>query len=145
MGDMVEIAANGTARIVRPLNQYKAEFVGFNPGTLYSNPVPIRIVRKVGRPRILDGNSRKGWEHIQKRHMPPDGEADLFAPGTTREQLQDAADEIVQNGARQTPPTNKVQTFTKRMTINGMRANYKVVVDTVTDEVVTMYPMLGGS
>ncbi len=52
MGDMVEIAANGTARIVRPLNQYKAEFVGFNPGTLYSNPVPIRIVRKNPRTRI---------------------------------------------------------------------------------------------
>ncbi|WP_170833407.1 hypothetical protein [Litoreibacter albidus] len=123
------------------MNQYKVEI---DPNTLGMNGGNIRIVRKVGNPRILDGSSRKWWEHIQKRHMPPDGEADLFAPGTTREQLQAATDEIVQKGVRQTPPTSRVQTFERRMTINGLRANYKVVVDTVDDSVITMYPMFGG-
>ncbi|SDW62602.1 hypothetical protein [Litoreibacter albidus] len=133
--------ADGVARIRRRLNQYKVEV---DPNTLGMNGGNIRIVRKVGNPRILDGNAKKGWEHIQKRHMPPDGEADLFAPGTTREQLQQASDEIVQKGVRTSSPTRPVQVFERRMIINGLRANYRVVVDTVDDSVVTIFPVLGG-
>ncbi len=112
--------------------------------TLGINGGNIRIVRKVSSAVIRDGNAKKGWVHIQKRHMPPDGEADLFAPGTTREQLQAAADEIVQKGVRTSDPTRTVQIFERRMTINGMRARYKLVVDTVDDGVITMYPEFGG-
>ncbi|WP_208349839.1 HNH/ENDO VII family nuclease [Pseudaestuariivita rosea] len=43
MSDLVETAANGTARIVRPLNQYKVEI---DPTTLGINGGSIRIVRK---------------------------------------------------------------------------------------------------
>ncbi|NSX55261.1 GH-E family nuclease [Parasulfitobacter algicola] len=60
MGDMVEIAANGTARIVRPLNQYKLEYIGYQPGTLYSNPLAVvRIVRKSLRRQYLGATPSK--------------------------------------------------------------------------------------
>ncbi len=107
----------------------------------------IRIVRKVGKPRILDGDSRKGWEHIRQRHIDGDdaaGDGDLFAPATTRAQVQQAAEEAVSRGTRQSNPQRRIQTFERRMTVNGQRANYRVVVDSMDDSVITMFPILGG-
>lgn len=138
---LARAGADNIARIQHRVRQYKIEV---DPNTLGMNGGNIRIVRKVGRPVIRDGNAKKGWEHIQRRHLPPDGEADLFSPGTTREQLQDAVDDIVQNGVRTSQPNRAVQVFERRMVINGMRANYRVVVDTIDDSVITVFPVLGG-
>ncbi len=118
-----------------------------DPYTLGMNGGNIRIVRKVGKPKILDGNSKKGWEHIRQRHIDgtdPAGDGDLFASGTTRDQLQSAAEEIVEKGVRQSDPTKPVQSFERRMTINGLRENYRVVMSTDDDSVITMFPVQGG-
>ena len=107
----------------------------------------IRIVRKVHRPQILDGSSKKGWEHIRQRHIDGSdaiGDGDLFAPGTTRAQLQSAAEEMVEQGVRQSNPIAPVQTFERRMTINGMRANYRLIMNVEDGSVITMFPILGG-
>jgi hypothetical protein len=71
------------------------------------------------------GDSDKGWIHIEGRHItgvlpnPKGGPSDLFAPGTTRQQLERAADIIVKKGVRISDPNNVIQVFEKRMKING--------------------------
>jgi uncharacterized protein RhaS with RHS repeats len=53
------------------------------------------------KPRIEEGNLKEGFQHIKSRHISgthPDGPGDLFASGTTRQQLQSAANKIVGKG-----------------------------------------------
>lgn len=135
-------AAGGVARIRQTLNQFE---IVIDPNTLGMNGGAVRIFRKRVRPVLLDGDSRSGWQHIQERHMPPNGEADLFAPGTTRDQIEAAAADLVENGTRVSDPTRAVQVYERRMNINGLRTNYRVVVDTSNGHrVVTLFPVLGG-
>lgn len=89
-----------------------------------------------------NGNSRSGWIHIQQRHLTgsnPGG--DLFAPGTSRQQIERAAREILQNGNKITGDLNReLQTFEYRMSINGKTANYRLIVNQ-TGEIHTMFPV----
>lgn len=140
-------AREASDRIVRLRHELAQLEFKIDHATLGMNGGNIRIVRKVGKPRILDGDSRKGWEHIRQRHIDGDdaaGDGDLFAPGTTRAQVQQAAEEAVSRGTRQSNPQRRIQTFERRMTVNGQRANYRVVVDSMDDSVITMFPILGG-
>jgi hypothetical protein len=105
-------------------------------------PGPFR-----GRVTVEDGNLDEGWIHIDARHVTgnhPQGAGDLFAPGTTRAQIQTAANELVQSGTRISPRNARIQVFERRMTINGLSARYRVVVDTVREVVITIFPALGG-
>jgi hypothetical protein len=97
------------------------------------------------RPRLENGNKKEGWEHIVLRHMPGGAprnmQGDLFAPGTTRDQIKWAAEKLIASGKRNTDPNLPIQTFVKRMVINGKRANYKIVVDSDDgNRIITMFP-----
>jgi hypothetical protein len=100
-----------------------------------------------GKPTIQDGNAREGWIHIEARHVrgtDPAGTGDLFAPGTTRAQLQGAAEEVVRKGVRISNPNRNIQVFERRMTINGQSDPVRVVVDRLDGRVITMHPVRGG-
>jgi hypothetical protein len=100
-----------------------------------------------GKPVIQDGNANEGWAHIDARHVTgnaPEGAGDLFARGTTRAQLQNAAEEIADRGVRISDPNRRLQTFERRITINGQSDTVRVVVDTADGRVITMFPVRGG-
>jgi len=96
-------------------------------------------------PRIDTGDIRDGWIHIEARHITgthPSGPGDLFAPGTTRAQLEEAAKKIVANGTRTTDPSRRMQIFEKRIKINGKRDRVRVRVDSEDgNRVSTMFPV----
>ncbi|PKV80829.1 RHS repeat-associated protein [Nocardia fluminea] len=114
---------------------------------VWSDPLgltPCGLSREA--PRLEDGNSRTGWRHIEQRHIPggSNNQGSLFAVGTTREQIETAAREIVERGTRQSDPSKDYQVFERRMTINGLRSNYRLVVDSTDgNNIVTMFPILG--
>ena len=98
------------------------------------------------RPHIEDGNSKEGWAHIDARHVTgdhPNGAGDLFAAGTTRVQLYQAAATIVKKGHRVTEDINKViQVFEKKIVVNGKQDLVRVVVDTFdANRVITRFPV----
>ena len=98
-----------------------------------------------GKPIITDGTPKKGWQHIDERHVTGNsakGPGDLFAPGTTRADLEEAAELVVKKGKRVSDdPTSQLQTFDYRVKINGQRNVVRVIVDTKTGEVITMFPV----
>jgi len=66
----------------------------------------------------------------------------LFPSGTTRNQLDDAANYLVEKGTRTTDPAKQIQNFEKRMKVNGQRDRVKVVVDSHdNNRVITIYPV----
>ena len=71
------------------VEDYHTYFVGENAVWVHN-----KCTRE--KPRIEDGNDREGWQHIENRHITgSDPGGDLFAPGTTREQLERAANTVV--------------------------------------------------
>ncbi len=116
----------------------------------------------VGEARVLVHNSTcriphratpnlpdRDWDHIFERHIPggshPSLQGDLFAAGTTRDQVLQAAKRLVSSGTRQSDPSKVRQVFEKKMVINGKRANYRVVVDSDnSNRIITMFPIEGG-
>jgi RHS repeat-associated protein len=97
-----------------------------------------------GKPVIEDGDSKKGWQHIDERHVTGNsakGPGDLFEPGTTRSQLEKAAEQIVKNGTRISDPQKRLQSFEDRIKVNGKRDRVRVTVDTKTGEVITIHPV----
>jgi hypothetical protein len=127
----------GTPGNARASSQARAE----------SEPVPQPPGPWRGKPQIQDGNLKKGWAHIEARHVTgtdPEGAGDLFAPGTTRAQLQRAAEDLGTKGNRISDPARQVQVFERRMTINGKSDNVRVVVDTADGSVITIFPVRGG-
>lgn len=100
------------------------------------------------RPRLETGNLNEGWTHIEARHIRgnhPDGAGDLFAPGTTRGQVLQTAEELVDRGVRISDPTRRIQTYERHLTVNGMHARYRVVVDSADgNRIITCFPVLGG-
>ena len=60
-------------------------------------------ILKRAKPRIEDGNSKEGWQHIDERRVTGNssqGPGDLFAPETTKWQLDVAAQGVVGTGTR---------------------------------------------
>jgi RHS repeat-associated protein len=93
------------------------------------------------------GNAKKGLVHILSRHADdfftaaPKG--DLFPKGTTVEQIVDAIGEVYTKGVRNSNINDSVQSFSKRININGQVANYKLIVDKATNTVITFFQMGG--
>ncbi|MFI9811350.1 RHS repeat-associated core domain-containing protein [Saccharothrix variisporea] len=123
---------------------------GLNPswyvpnGFSWADPFGLTPCRTT--PRMEDGNSKQGWRHIEKRHIPggddPSKQGSLFAPGTTRDQIEKAAEEMVRKGTRQSDPSPAYQVFERRMTINGLRTNYRLIVDSTDgNNIITMFPI----
>jgi len=100
-----------------------------------------------GHPRIEDSNAREGWQHIDERHVSGTaarGAGDLFAPGTTRAEVQAAVEEVVANGTRRSRPADRLQTFEHQVTVHGQTDHVEVTVDAVNGRVITAYPARGG-
>ncbi|MBX3466133.1 MAG: RHS repeat-associated core domain-containing protein [Planctomycetes bacterium] len=100
-----------------------------------------------GTPRMQDGDLRSGWRHVDARHVAgdhPGGAGDLFRAGTTRRQVEAAAREVVSRGVRVSDPQRRIQTFERRVTVNGRPDNVRVVVDTADGSVITVFPVRGG-
>ena len=100
-------------------------------------------------PRVEDGNLKEGWEHIDARHVTghhPKGAGDLFAPGTTRAQVEQAIRRVIKKGRRLTPDgTRRMQTFEHRVTVNGQTDVIRVTVDSWDgNRVITAFPARGG-
>jgi hypothetical protein len=94
-------------------------------------------------PRIRDGSksSNTGWAHIEAKHITgEDPGGDLFAPGTTRAELEQAAISLLQ-GTRISAPEQDPQIFEDRMVINGKRDRIRVVFLVNTCEVQTIFPV----
>ena len=93
---------------------------------------------------LKDGNLRRGWRHIDARHITgdhPSGAGDLFEPNTTRAEIEALAKEVVKNGTRTSEPDATVQTFDYKTKFQGKREWFKAVVDTASEELVTIFPM----
>jgi hypothetical protein len=121
------------------------------PDTAHRDPEPPVVTDRFessppwrGTPVIEDGNPKKGWKHIDERHITgnaPSGAGDLFPPGTTRPQVEEAARDVVQNGTRVSNPSSPVQIFEDRITVNGQRDRVRVVVDSSNGTVITIFPV----
>lgn len=100
-----------------------------------------------GEARIEDGNISEGWEHIEGRHIDgthPEGAGDLFPEGTTRAELEGVAQEVVSDGNRISPSHRRIQTFEKRVSVNGRPLRVRVIVDAADGRVITMFPVISG-
>ena len=98
-------------------------------------------------PHIENGNAGEGWQHIDERHVSgtsAQGPGDLFAPGTTRADVQAAVEAVVANGARRSPPGARMQSFEHRVTVHGRSDNVRVTVDASDGRVITAFPVRGG-
>ncbi|MDT0426820.1 putative T7SS-secreted protein [Streptomyces salyersiae] len=115
---------------------------GPNPHT-WMDPLGLALCRI--KPRLEDGNPKQGWQHIYERHIggtAAGGHGDLMPPTTTRAQVEAAADRIIEKGTRVSDPNRTIQTLEKRMTVNGMRAVYRLVVDSSDgNRVITFFPV----
>ncbi|MFE4694231.1 putative T7SS-secreted protein [Streptomyces sp. NPDC056749] len=115
---------------------------GPNPYT-WIDPLGLALCRV--KPRLEDGNAKEGWQHIDERHISgtaSHGHGDLMPPTTTRAQVEAAADKIIEKGTRISDPNRTIQTLEKRMKVNGMRAVYRLVVDSSDgNRVITFFPV----
>ncbi|MFH8384205.1 RHS repeat-associated core domain-containing protein [Kitasatospora sp. NPDC018058] len=114
-----------------------------NP-TEWTDPLGLALCRTT--PRLETGDLRKGWIHIDARHITgnhPKGPGDLLPPSTTRDHVLEAAEKIVAKGKRVSDnPNGRIQTFDKRMKVNGMRAVFRVSVDTHDgNNIITFFPV----
>ncbi|MFE0099528.1 RHS repeat-associated core domain-containing protein [Streptomyces sp. NPDC059009] len=123
---------------------------GPNPGwyvpnpTAWIDPFGLALCRK--KPRLETGNLKEGWLHIDARHITgdhPKGPGDLMPPGTTREQVYKAASKAVRKGTRITENPNRLmQSFEKKMTVNGFTATYRVSVDSTDgNRIISFFPV----
>nr|WP_276554525.1 RHS repeat-associated core domain-containing protein [Pseudomonas peradeniyensis] len=102
--------------------------------------------RKQPKPWIPNGNTKEGWQHIDERHISgtntSQGAGDLFAVGTTQEQIQTACECLVKKGTRTTTPDRRIQIYEKRITINGERDRVRGVFDSAdNNRTITIFPV----
>ncbi|WP_375773249.1 hypothetical protein NR798_21015 [Archangium gephyra] len=121
-----------------------------NQGQGANGAHPASSARSPNRaePRLEDGNPQEGWQHIEARHITgthPIGAGDLFAPGTSRAQLLEAAKDVVKNGNRISEPGRRIQVFQMKVKLNGLKDLVRVIVDSDdANRVITMFPVRGG-
>ncbi|MFB7979388.1 putative T7SS-secreted protein [Streptomyces vinaceus] len=121
------------------------------PNHYWYGPNPLEWVDPLGlalcraKPRMENGNPKQGWQHIDERHISGNhssGHGDLMPPTTTRQQVEEAAQKILEKGNRVSDPARQIQTFEKRMIVNGMRARYRLVVDSLDgNRIITFFPV----
>jgi hypothetical protein len=98
-----------------------------------------------GEPHIEDGNAAEGWQHINERHITGDQPGgDLFPEGTTRAEVEAAAEEVVARGTRLSNPARRMQVFEDRLTVHGRVFRVRVTVDAVDGRVITVFPVITG-
>lgn len=98
-------------------------------------------------PHLEDGNLKEGWTHIDARHITgdhPKGAGDLFAAGTTREQIEEAIMKVIAKGNRTTDPNDRIQVFQMKIKINEVKDLVRLVVDAMdSNRVITFFPVRG--
>ncbi|MFJ4458451.1 RHS repeat-associated core domain-containing protein, partial [Pseudomonas sp. NPDC089392] len=102
--------------------------------------------RKLPEPWIASGNAKEGWQHIDERHISgtntQKGNGDLFAAGTTQLQIQEACECLVKQGTRVSAPDKRIQTFEKRMKVNGKRDRIRGIFDSSdSNRTITIFPV----
>ncbi|MFH8731852.1 DUF6531 domain-containing protein [Streptomyces sp. NPDC017964] len=125
--------------------------LGAGPNPYWYGPHPLTWIDPYGLalcrtgPRLENGNTKEGWQHIDERHIAgtaAGGHGDLMPPTTTRPQVEQAAQTMIEKGTRVSDPARRIQTFEKRMTVNGMRARYRLVVDSDDgNRIITFFPV----
>ncbi|MEU8903654.1 RHS repeat-associated core domain-containing protein [Streptomyces mirabilis] len=121
------------------------------PNPYWYGPHPLTWIDPYGlaicrtTPRLEDGNPKEGWQHIDERHIAGTangGHGDLLPPSTTRAQVEKAAETMIEKGTRVSDPARRMQTYEKRMIVNGMRARYRLVVDSDDgNRIITFFPV----
>jgi hypothetical protein len=124
--------------------QHLGEALQTSANEIHSEGNPRRIHRDT--PRIEDGNSKEGWQHIDERHVSgtnPGG--DLFPKGVTRDELLAVAIAVVRKGARRKPNAEQpMQVFEKRIRVKSVWCDVRVVVNArFCNRVITMFPLKG--
>ncbi|NNA07159.1 RHS repeat protein, partial [Pseudomonas lundensis] len=123
---------------------------GLNLYAYAPNPVgwvdPLGLAgRKTSKPRIEFGNHKEGWQHIDERHISgthPSGAGDLFPEGTTKEQILKVCECLVKKGARISDPNRQIQTFEKRVKVNGRKDRVRGVFDSEDgNRTITVFPV----
>jgi len=117
---------------------------GLGAGALPGKGVGASSTPWRGNPVIQNGNSKAGWEHIESRHVTGTHTkkgGDLFPAGTTRSQIEEAVKEVVEKGVRTSDPSKRMQTFEKRIKVNGRRDRVRVIVDSANGNVITAFPV----
>ncbi|MBN0046996.1 RHS repeat protein [Streptomyces actuosus] len=109
----------------------------------WTDPYGLALCRTT--PRLENGNPKEGWQHIDERHISgtaQGGHGDLMPPSTTRGQVEKAVRTMIERGQRVSDPGRRIQTFEKRMTVNGMSARYRLIVDSEDgNRVITFFPV----
>ncbi len=101
-------------------------------------------------PDVEHGNPKRGWGHIFPRHVPgrSTNQGGLFrirlgeTDAQIESQLRRAMGRVWSQGQRISSTNSVMQVFEKRMTINGLSARYRLLVDTANNKVVTFFPAL---
>ncbi|WP_375744181.1 FG-GAP-like repeat-containing protein [Corallococcus interemptor] len=152
MAGAVVVGVNGTVHIANATSRFMALQ---KKGGGSDNPAPGGGGGGGGggrsphrdKPRIDDGNLKEGWIHIDARHVTgnhPAGHGDLFAPGTTRQQISKAAEDVVKYGTRKSNPRTQLQTFEMKTTVNGQKDLIRVIVDSDDgNRVISAFPVRG--
>lgn len=106
------------------------------------------IALKVGTQSLNSGNG-KGLRHLLTRHHSdffntygnPSliGEGELFPTGTTVEQIINGIEEVYSKGTRTLDPNKGVQIFEKRISLNGISENYRLLVDNQQNYIITFF------
>ncbi len=116
-----------------------------DPLGLAAKPGDCPSIPPRATPRIEDGNSKEGWIHIDQRHVTGNsaqGPGDLFAKGTTRAQIDAATKKVVLKGTRISDPKYRMQTYEKRIKVNGKVDRVRVTVDSHDhNRVITAFPV----
>ena len=101
--------------------------------------------RKTSKPRIEFGNHKEGWQHIDERYISgthPSGAGDLFPEGTTKEKILKVCECLVKKGARISDPNRQIQTFEKRVKVNGRKDRVRGVFDSEDgNRTITVFPV----
>jgi hypothetical protein len=160
LAESLETLVDGSV-VLSSFSGLKGTSAGSTPGVLFAKGSNLFVAERVnkiiksftragqlgGEIKLMSGNSKKGFQHILERHSADEfldlGKGDLFPKGTTNEQIMAGIQDVYSTGTRVSDPTKAVQTFEKRIKLNGESANYKLIVDQNAGEVVTFYKMGG--
>jgi len=101
--------------------------------------------RKEPKPWIPPGNEKEGWQHIDERHISgthSTGPGDLFQQGTTQAQIQAVCECLVKKGTRISDSNRRIQTYEKRMKVNGKVDRVRGVFDSQDgNRTITVFPV----
>jgi hypothetical protein len=110
-----------------------------NLESLVSQAIPKRV-----KPRMEDGDLKKGWIHIDARHVTgnhPSGAGDLFPKGSTRAELTKVSEDVVLNGTLTSALNAPLRTYEDRVKVQGKIMRVRVVIDS-SNMIITSFPVL---